>query len=96
MGIDGAPVLGGVNSCPGDLTRIRSHCRAGGVANWRNPDRTCPGANHLGHVTRSMGIVVICAISSYILFAAMPVNYAFAVIFVTDLIVTILDLTAMT
>ena len=38
------------------------------------------------------GLIVICAISSYILFAAMPVNYAFAVIFVTSLIVTMLDL----
>ena len=39
-----------------------------------------------------LGLIVICAISSYILFAAMPVNYAFAVIFVTSLIVTMLAL----
>ncbi len=36
------------------------------------------------------GLVAICGISAYLLFAALPVNYAFAVIFVTTLIVTLL------
>jgi len=38
------------------------------------------------------GLVVICGISAYVLFATMPVNYAFAVIFVTTLIVTLLTM----
>ena len=70
-----------------------SHCRAGGVANWRNPDRPRPGGLIIWVTSPGpWGLIVICAISSYILFAAMPVNYAFAVIFVTSLIVTMLDL----
>lgn len=39
------------------------------------------------------GLVLICGISAYLMFAAMPVNYAFAVIFVTTLIVTLLGMT---
>lgn len=36
------------------------------------------------------GLVALCAISAYLMFAAMPVNYALAVVFVTTLIVALL------
>lgn len=38
------------------------------------------------------GMVAICGIAAYILFAALPVNYAVAVVFITTLIVTLLAL----
>ena len=74
MGIDGAPVLGGVNSCLGDLTRIMESLSGG----WcRGTGGTlidpAPAANHLRSRHPVHGdLIVICAISRYILFAAMP------------------------
>lgn len=38
------------------------------------------------------GMVVICGISAYVMYASLPVNYTFSVVFITALIVTLLAL----
>ena len=42
------------------------------------------------------GLVALCAISAYLMFTAMPVNYALAVVFVTTLIVALLAMSGET
>ena len=38
------------------------------------------------------GMIAVCAVASFLLYAALPVNYAVAVIFITSLIVTLLEM----